>query len=174
MNHKSRYEQAYYAEREKLEQNVVAYKELALDYERLKQGDRHYRELLLPYYSDIFCRQEQKLHELRSQIQSLEIRNAELEKRSLEVAEEHRSTVDVAEELLRTRSERIAELEGRATEVPVSDLLPVAPVSDLLPVARPLSSNSRKRLRASQPVGTLDVRTDCPPNRGQNCEQTKS
>lgn len=165
MNHESRYEQAYYAEREKLEQNVVAYKELALDYERLKQGDRHYRELLLPYYSDIFCRQEQKLHELRSQIQSLEIRNAELEKRSLEVAEEHRSTVDVAEELLRTRSERIAELEGRATEVPVSDLLPVA---------RPLSSNSRKRLRASQPVGTLDMRTDCPPNRGQNCEQTKS
>lgn len=165
MNHESRYEQAYYAEREKLEQNVVAYKELALDYERLKQGDRHYRELLLPYYSDIFCRQEQKLHELRSQIQSLEIRNAELEKRSLEVAEEHRSTVNIAEELLRTRSERIAELEGRATEVPVSDLLPVA---------RPLSSNSRKRLRASQPVGTLDMRTDCPPNRGQNCEQTKS
>lgn len=165
MNHESRYEQAYYAEREKLEQNVVAYKELALDYERLEQGDRHYKDLLLPYYSDIFCRQEQKLHELRSQIQSLEIRNAELEKRSLEVAEEHRSTVDVAEELLRTRSERIAELERRATEVPVSDLLPVA---------RPLSSNSRKRLRASQPVGTLDVRTDCPPNRGQKCEQTKS
>ena len=84
----------------KLQQNVAEYNALALDHKRLEQENSYYQQQLLPHYHHLFCRQEQETQEARKQAGSFEARSRELEKKSIEQAEEHKRTTDAAIELL--------------------------------------------------------------------------
>lgn len=58
----------------------------------------------------MFQRQEQELQKLRGKAQSLENWVAEVEQRSQEAADEHRRTLNMAEERPQAQKEKLAEL----------------------------------------------------------------
>ena len=166
VKHRSGYEQAYLLECRKLQQNVAEYNALALalDHKRLEQENSYYQQQLLPHYHHLFCRQEQETQEARKQAGSFEARSRELEKKSIEQAEEHKRTTDAAIELLRTQGEKVEELESRIEELSTLNQAPSA---------RLQSPNTRKRQRPSKPGGESSVQAGEPARRSQRCKQSK-
>ncbi|KAF3031698.1 hypothetical protein E8E12_002217 [Didymella heteroderae] len=162
---RTKLEQAYHSERKKLEQTISEYKALALAHDRLEQGDKHYKEQVLPHYNRVFHRQEQELQELREQVQIFEIRIAEVEQKSHEAANEHRRTLNTAEERLQAQDEKLAELEKENAKVSTTDLSPAA---------RPLSPRSRKRPRTMGLEEGVVLQADGLARRSRKCKQTKS
>jgi hypothetical protein len=164
VKHRSGYEQAYVLECRKLQQNVAEYNALALDHKRLEQENSYYQQQLLPHYHHLFYRQEQETQEARKQAGSSEARSRELEKKSIEQAEEHKRTTDAAIELLRTQGEKVEELESRIEELSTLNQAPSA---------RLQSPNTRKRQRSSKPGGESSVQAGEPARRSQRCKQSK-
>ena len=164
VKHRSGYEQAYLLECQKLRQNVAEYHALALDHKRLEQENGYYQQQLLPHYHHLFHRQEQETQEARKQAGSFEAKSRELEKKSVEQAEEHKMAMDAAIELLRTQGEKIEELENRVKELS-------APSE--APSTRLQSPSTRKRQRSSKPEGGSSVEAGEPVRRSQRFKQSK-
>ncbi|PSN58740.1 hypothetical protein BS50DRAFT_627075 [Corynespora cassiicola Philippines] len=111
IRHQSNYEQAYLSERDKLAQNVAAYKALQMEKGRSDQEIRYCKEQLLPQYDDLVQQQKQEVQEVQEQLRDLEAKHLELGKEAYKEKQEHQGRVDTMAGMLQAQDRKIEELE---------------------------------------------------------------
>jgi hypothetical protein len=168
MRHNSGYEQAYLSERDKLVQNIAAYKMLALENERLIQENNYYKQKLLPGYDCVFRRQEQEIEEVQRDARDSEAKNLEYDRKSRAEAEEHQSMV----ERLRVQDQRIKELEARDKGLETRPIEP-SDISCLSPdrLQSPKTSKRQRSGRSGQDMNTQGQSE--PGKKSRKCKQAK-